>query len=228
MGEPGPRQLEIPLARVGTAPATGQRCRIHQGQIPWFSGVIILCTLVHGALFLQIGHFHPKFWSAPMYLDQTKAFYKALGGNPVYSSLSSIVNPWSQVHTPLCDDNVMPGVLADQSSNPQIHGAAQCTLRSVVHFISCNTLHTCLVCTLGLGPMPCANACAGHVHYHFHIFVTLHPIHIDMRIVIALTMQFPTPSPPTCHKLPACRCGRTTAGQQQSRSWVATSVATVS
>ena len=46
---------------------------------------------------LQIEQFHPAFWPGPLYLDEDKAFYKALGdGTLVKGNKLDLLNPLSQ------------------------------------------------------------------------------------------------------------------------------------
>ena len=46
---------------------------------------------------LQIEQFHPKFWPGVLYLDEDKAFYKAIGdGKVVKGSPAALLNPFSQ------------------------------------------------------------------------------------------------------------------------------------
>lgn len=60
-------------------------------------GVNLAC-LLHEALPKEVASFAPAYWPGPLYLDTTKAFYRALGGGEVLqASLTSMLNPFGAV-----------------------------------------------------------------------------------------------------------------------------------
>jgi len=60
-------------------------------------GIRMVCTL-HEWLPKEVEAFAPEYWGGELYFDQTKAFYKALGGGTVQrGSLLWFLNPFSQI-----------------------------------------------------------------------------------------------------------------------------------
>lgn len=46
---------------------------------------------------MQIEQFHPAFWPGPLYIDEDKTFYKALGdGKVIRGKVFDLLNPLSQ------------------------------------------------------------------------------------------------------------------------------------